>query len=75
MDFSGRVKVLVKPDASKDEIVGFDEARQAWRVNISAPALKNKANVAVIKFFSRLSKKKVRIVSGLSSPEKMLMFS
>ena len=75
MDFSGRIKILVKPDASKDEIVGFDELRQAWRVSIASPAVKNKANIAVIKFFSRLSKKKVRIVSGLSSSEKMLMFS
>lgn len=73
--FSGKVKILVKPNSNKDEILGFDEARSAWRVSISAPAEDNKANIAVIKFFSKLTKKKVRIVSGLTSKEKILEFS
>lgn len=74
-NFTGRVKILVKPNSNKDEILGFDEARSAWRVSISAPAEDNKANIAVIKFFSKLTKKKVRIVAGLTSKEKLLEFS
>lgn len=74
-NFSGRVKILVKPNSNKDEILGFDEERQAWRVAIAAPPEDNKANIAVIKFFSRLTKKKVRIVAGLTSKEKLLEFS
>jgi len=74
-NFSGRVKILVKPNAKKDELLGFDESRQAWKVAISAPPEDNKANIAVIKFFSKLTKKKVRIVSGLTSKEKLLSIS
>lgn len=69
------MKIIVKPNSKKDELLGFDEARNAWKVSISAPAEDNKANIAVIKFFSRLTKKKVRIVAGLTSKEKLLEFS
>lgn len=71
----GRVKIIVKPNAKKDEILGFDEEKQAWRVSIAAPPEDNKANIAVIKFFTRLTKKKVSIVSGLTSKQKILNLS
>jgi len=74
-DFSGRLKILVKPNSVKDEILSWDDSRKAWRVAISAPAEENKANIAVIKFFSKLTKKRVRIVSGLASKEKILSIS
>ena len=70
--FQGKFKIFVKPDAKKDELIGWDDEKQAWRVNIAAPARDNKANVAVIKFFSRLAKKRVFFVSGLRSSEKIL---
>ena len=73
--FEGRFKILVKPNSKKDELLGFDESRQAWKVAISAPPEDNKANIAIIKFFSKLTKKKVRIVTGLKSKEKVLNLS
>lgn len=69
---SGKIKILVKPNAKKDEILGWDENRKAWRVAIAAPAEENKANIAVIKFFSKLVGKKVRILSGFKSKTKIL---
>jgi uncharacterized protein (TIGR00251 family) len=75
MKFLGKFKILVKPNSKKDEILCWDEARQAWKVSIAAPAEENKANLAVVKFFSRLTKKRVRIVSGLRSKEKLLEVS
>ena len=72
-DFSGKVKVLVKPNSNKDEVLGWDDSRQAWKVTITAPAEENKANIAVIKFFSKLTGKRVRIVSGLTSKQKVLL--
>ncbi len=72
-ELSGRVKILVKPNAKKDEMLGWDETREAFRVAIAAPAEENKANIAVIKFFSKLTKKQVRILSGLRSKEKVLL--
>ena len=74
-EFSGRVKILVKPNAKKDELLGFDEEKQAWKVAIAAPPEDNKANIAIIKFFTRLTKKKVTIVIGLTSKQKILNIS
>lgn len=75
IDFSGKIRVLVRPNSKKTEILGFDDVRKAWRIAVTVPAEDNKANLALVKFLSKLSKKRVRIVSGLSSKEKVLEFS
>lgn len=69
------LKIIVKPNSVSNEIIGFDSEKQALRVSISAPADKNKANLEVIKFFSKLLKKRVRIKSGLASKEKIIIIS
>ncbi len=69
----GRIKIIVKPNSKKDELLGYDDEKQAWKVAIAAPPEDNKANIAVIKFFTRLTKKKVTIVKGLTSRQKMLL--
>lgn len=66
------LKILVKPNSKKSEIIGVDVARNALRVSIAAPAEKDKANREVIRFFSKLLKKKVWIEHGLKSKEKIL---
>jgi uncharacterized protein (TIGR00251 family) len=65
-------RIIVKPNSPKNEIAGFDNEKKAYRVNIKAKAEDNKANVEVIKFFSKLLKKRVRIVAGRRSREKIL---
>ncbi len=65
-------KIIVKANSSKNEILGYDKARKAYRVNIKAKAEANQANIEIIKFFSRLLKKKVRMVKGLRSREKVI---
>ena len=69
------LKIIVKPNSHKDEIISYDEAKQAIKVNIKARPEANKANIEVIKFFSKLLKRKVEIVSGLKSREKILRIS
>jgi len=66
------LKIIVKPSSIETEIVGYDANKKSIRVNVNAPADKNKANKEIIKFFSRLLKKKVIIKSGLASKEKLL---
>ena len=66
------LKIVVKPNSNKNEIIGYDENKKAVKVNIKAPADKNKANIEVIKFFSKLLKKEVKIKTGLTSKEKIL---
>ena len=65
-----RFRIIVKPNSDENKIVGMED--DAIKINISAPADKDKANKEVIRFFSKLLKKKVRIASGLKSREKIL---
>lgn len=69
---SGHLKILAKPNSPKTEIVVWDESRSALRVNVHAKPEDNEANIEVVKFFSKLLKKKVVIKSGLRSKEKIL---
>jgi uncharacterized protein (TIGR00251 family) len=68
------LSIIVKANSPKNEINGYDETRHALKVNIKAPAENNKANIEIIKFFSKESEKKVRIISGLKNKKKILRF-
>lgn len=68
------LKIIVKPNSTKNEIIGYDESRRAVKVNIKEKAQNNKANIEVVKFFSKLTKKKVHIISGLTSRKKVIKF-
>lgn len=65
-------KIIVKPNAKASKVEGFDREKDAYRVCIKAKPENNKANIEVIKLFSKLLKKKVMIVAGHKSREKML---
>lgn len=69
---NNRIKIIVKTSASENKVVSYDEIRNALKVSIAAQPLENKANIEIMKFFSKLLKKKVRIKSGLTSKEKVL---
>jgi uncharacterized protein (TIGR00251 family) len=70
---SGKVRILVKTGVNETKIKEFDESKQVWRVDVAARPLENEANIEIVKFFSRLTKKQVRILSGLTSKEKVLL--
>jgi uncharacterized protein (TIGR00251 family) len=72
---SNRLKILVKPNSPKNGIVGWDSEREALRVNIHAKPENNEANIEVVKFFSKLLKKKVVIKSGMRNREKLLLIA
>jgi uncharacterized protein (TIGR00251 family) len=65
-------RIIVRANATKNEIKGFDTEKGAYKVSIKEKAEGNRANIEVIKFFSRLLKKRVRIIKGLKSKEKVL---
>ena len=69
---NNRLSIIVKPNASKTKIVEYDSDRVALRVDVAAIPDKNKANDELVKFFSKLLKKKVTIKSGLTSRKKCL---
>jgi len=72
MEFPNSFKIIVKPNSPKNEVKSYDSGRGAYRVDIKAKAEDNKANIEVIKFFSKLSGKRARIISGLKSKEKLI---
>lgn len=66
-----KFKILVKTNAKKNKLSGFDTEKNAWRIEITALPEKNKANIEIIKFLTKQLGRKVRIVSGLKSREKI----
>jgi len=70
---NNHLKILVKPNSLKTEIVKWDSERSALRVNVHAKPEDNEANIEVVKFFSKLLKKRVVIKSGHKSKIKLLL--
>jgi uncharacterized protein (TIGR00251 family) len=67
---NGFLKIVVKTNAKKNEIVG--EINGLVKIAVKAPAEMNKANRELVKFLSKMLKKNVEIVSGLTSKQKVL---
>ena len=68
-------KVIVKPNSGENKIERFDKERNAYKISIKAKPENSKANIELIKFLSKELKKKVRIVSGFKSREKIIGLS
>lgn len=69
---NNKLHVSVKPNAVKTEILSYDSAAKIVKIAVAAPADKDKANKELLKFVSRVLKKKVAFASGLRSKEKVL---
>lgn len=72
MEMPERFDIIVKTNSPKTLLRRFDEDKKAYIVEVKAQPEKGKANIEIIKFFSRLLKKKVRIISGLASKRKTI---
>ncbi|MBS3127937.1 YggU family protein [Candidatus Woesearchaeota archaeon] len=69
------LSILVKPNSSKTEILGWDEEKQALRIAIHAPPEDNKANKELLKFLKKTLKRKVELIKGKTSREKVVRIS
>ena len=67
-----RISIKVRPDSPTTEIIGYDSSEEIFSMNVKAHPDKGKANQEIIRFFSRLLKKEVKIVSGVRSKRKLL---
>ena len=65
-------KITVKANAPKTEMLGFDKQRKAYKIAVKAKPLEGKANREIINFFFRQLKKRVSVIKGLKSKEKVL---
>jgi len=66
------LRIIVKADASENKIHGWDNSRGALRISVKAVASKGKANKEIVKFLGKILKKRITIVSGFKSREKLL---
>lgn len=62
--------IRVKPNAKKTQITKIDKG--VVFLGVAAQAENNRANIEVIKFFSRLLKANIKIIKGKTSKEKVL---
>jgi uncharacterized protein (TIGR00251 family) len=69
---NGFLKIIAKTKAARNEVIGWDNSRKALKVAVKAVPEKGKANKEIVKFLGKLLKKRVVIVSGLKSREKIL---
>lgn len=69
------LKIIVKPNSKQNKIIEYNKAKQALKIAIKAQPEKGKANLEIIKFFNKLTKKQTKIIKGLTSKEKLLKFS
>lgn len=69
------INIIVKPNSPKTEIKAFDNDNQAYRIDIKAHPEKGAANKEIIKYFTKLLKKNVRIISGMKVRRKTLRIS
>ena len=66
------VKVIVKPNSKKSEILSCEDS--VYKVAVKAPAEDNKANIELVRFLSKKLGKRVSIKSGFKSKKKILKF-
>ncbi len=64
------LKLKVKPNSKRTEILKQEDHEIVLAVK--SPAENNKANIEIIKFFSKMFKTKVKIVKGLKSRNKII---
>ncbi len=71
MEIKFPIQILVKPDSNEDHLY-YNKERQIYVLSIRAKAQDNKANIEVIKFLSRLFKKRIKIVRGFKAKLKLV---
>jgi len=67
----GILHIKVKPNAKKTEVTSIDPDGKI-QMTVAAPPEDNKANIEVLKFFTRELKKKMKLIRGATSKEKVL---
>lgn len=69
---NGIVHIRVKPNSAKRGIIGKDPAKNTIFIGIKAAPEHGKANVELLKLIGKVTKKKVRIISGFNKREKLI---
>jgi uncharacterized protein len=71
----GLLRVVVKPNSHKTEVLGWDPVRNALVVRLRSRPQDGKANAELVKLVSKELGARAAIKSGSSSREKVLRIS
>jgi hypothetical protein len=67
-----KLRVRVRPGAKQTEIVGFENG--VLVVKLKSQPVKGKANEELVRFFKKEFNRRAKIVKGLKSREKVIIF-
>ncbi|MFW5746548.1 MAG: DUF167 domain-containing protein [Nanoarchaeota archaeon] len=71
----GSFMVILKPNASKDEVLSYDMSHKAFRIAVAAPPVQGKANARLLRFIQKQTGKKASLRSGQTSKKKLIRLS
>lgn len=71
---SKSIKIIVKANQRQNKILSYNQETKVFKVAIKAKPENDKANIEVIKFFTKMFERPVRIKTGFTSKEKLLVF-
>ena len=66
------ILIKARPNANRTQITSYNGETEEFSIDVAAPPDKNKANSELMKYISRLIKKKVEISGGATSRHKHL---
>lgn len=69
---SSPFKIIVRTNMPRTEIIGFDLVRDSYKMNVHAHPERGKANIEIIRFFKKELKKDIKIISGITSKQKLI---
>ena len=70
-----RISVLVKTNAARTEVLSYLNAEKQMTVEIAEPAVKNKADIALLKLLKKHFGKPARLVQGATNRRKIIEIS
>ncbi|MFC1768562.1 DUF167 domain-containing protein [Nanoarchaeota archaeon] len=72
MNLPNSFKLIVKTNQRKTEITFYDDSKKAFLMNVKEKPENNKANIAIISYLKKVTKKDYKIVKGKKSKEKVI---
>ncbi|AEA47928.1 DUF167 domain-containing protein [Archaeoglobus veneficus] len=66
------ISIEVTPNSKQSCVYGYNEWRKSIAVRVKAPPKGGKANAEIVELFSKIFRKKVEIVKGHTSSQKVI---
>lgn len=66
------IDIAVRTNCKKTKITEYDKEKDTFKMDVSAEPEKGKANQEIIRFFTRMTKKEVKMTKGMKSRKKTI---